>query len=132
MNEEPSTKNEGPIPFPIELWHQVGRPNGKRVLRREVVYYMAAVIAHHFGVETNEILGPRRTQEIADARKVLYWFLRQRTVNEAGERSGWLRIGRAVGKDHGTIMHGCRWVDDYRGISRKFAAKLDELVEVIG
>lgn len=133
LNEEPVTKNEErPIPFPAELWRELGRPEGKRVLSASVVEYMAAVIGHQFGVERSEILGRSRIQVVADARKVLYWFLRERTVSGTGEQSGWLRIGRALGKDHGTIMHGCRWVEDFRAINRQFAERIEKLTEVIG
>jgi len=59
-------------------------------------------VAAHYQVTPAELSGPRRSHDIAFARQVLMYLLRQETALTLTE------IGRALGgRDHSTILHGC-------------------------
>lgn len=73
-----------------------------------------------FQISPTEIFTPDRHQEIANARAVVYYVGRL-----AGE--SYPRIGRALGRDHTTVLSGCRKVDGdqrLRAIADEIAGRL--------
>lgn len=56
-------------------------------------------------VEPRDVLGNRRHKSVAMARKVLYWMMRSRLQLSYPE------AGKILGRDHTTIVSGCRKVD---------------------
>ncbi len=61
-----------------------------------------AVVAEHCGVAEDQLLGRSRRQEIALARQVAMFLMREETKTSLPQ------IGAAVGgRDHTTVMHGC-------------------------
>jgi chromosomal replication initiator protein len=60
------------------------------------------VVASHFGLRVDDLIGPRRTRAIARPRQVCMFLARELTDMSLP------RIGEALGgRDHTTIMHGC-------------------------
>jgi len=60
------------------------------------------LVSDHFGVPTEELLGKRRTRDVAMARQVVMYLARDLTEMSLPQ------IGEALGgRDHTTIMHGC-------------------------
>ena len=63
---------------------------------------VVSVVANQFGVGEDQLLGRSRRQEIALARQVAMYLMREETgasLPQIGETLG--------GRDHTTIMHGC-------------------------
>lgn len=58
----------------------------------------------HFSVAGDDILGPRMTRYILDARHVVMWLL-----HDSGR--SYSEIGRELGKDHTTVRNACERVE---------------------
>ena len=64
------------------------------------------IVTEHFNMEREQLLGRSRKKEIALARQVAMYLLREETS------SSLLQIGAILGnRDHTTIMHGCSKID---------------------
>ena len=75
--------------------------------RKYKIAEMVRIVANYFSVSEMELLGARRTKNITEARHVLYWLCRELTPYSLPE------IGRRLdGRDHTTILHGIRKIDD--------------------
>lgn len=65
-------------------------------------------VAEHFGLSELELLSDRRTHDVLKPRHVLYWLCKQTT------RHSYPQIGRFLnGRDHTTILHGCRRIERF-------------------
>jgi chromosomal replication initiation ATPase DnaA len=62
-------------------------------------------VAQAFNVDRGAVLGHSRAANVAAARQLLYWLLRQ-------DGMSYPAIGALVGRHHTTIMHGVRAVND--------------------
>lgn len=63
-----------------------------------------AVSAAHFGIGPDDIVGTGRHRDTIQARMVAAWILRQ-------DGRSYPEIGRALGKDHSTVIHACRRIE---------------------
>lgn len=66
---------------------------------------MVRAAADLYGTTPEAIRGPARDKSIATARMVACWLLRQTGLS-------YPEIGRAVDRDHTTVMHACRVIDN--------------------
>lgn len=57
-----------------------------------------------YGYTYANLVGPRRDQRLAEARHLAYWLAKYRTG------ASYPQVARAFGRDHTTVMHGCRVV----------------------
>jgi hypothetical protein len=82
-------------------------------------------VCKQFSVSSADLLGARRHAHIAQARHVLAWLLRERGLSYPA-------IGKAMNKDHTTIMSAVRKVDAERAKSEAVARVLDEMNGLTG
>lgn len=74
----------------------IGQPSSVGI--REIV----DVVSAHFGLLTEDLMGRRRTRDIATARQVAMYLSRELTDLSLPQ------IGEALGgRDHTTVLHGC-------------------------
>jgi chromosomal replication initiator protein len=78
-------------------------------------------VSDHFDVPTNRILSSRRVREWAWPRMIGYWLCRELTPNSFPE------IGRFFGRDHSTVIAGCRQVDEWLEEDAPIAEDVHEL-----
>lgn len=84
------------------------------------------VIAQHFGLSTADLLGKRRTQEVALARQVAMFIAR------ALSRLSLAEIGKALGgRDHTTVLHGISKVEQLLKESPDLARQVESLMDRI-
>jgi chromosomal replication initiator protein len=77
------------------------------------------VTADYFSMEISDLTGPRRPADIAWARQLAMYLTRELT------KSAYQDIGRAFGnRDHGTVMHACRKVEEKNNVDEKATADL--------
>lgn len=62
------------------------------------------IVAAHYGVTVAQLTGPSRVPSIARARMVAYVLMRD------GLGMSYPAIGRAMHRDHSTVLDGCRQV----------------------
>ena len=80
------------------------------------------VVAEHYNISSNDIIGPKRSKDIAFPRQVCMYICRMET-NISLES-----IGQTLGnRDHTTIMHGTEKIEK----ARKDNKELDNSIEVI-
>lgn len=83
-----------------EILHEEGHP----AISIEVIQKK---VAEHFDIRLADMTGKRRPENIAFPRQIAMFFSRRmtdHTLNAIGEAFG--------GRDHGTVMHACRMVEE--------------------
>lgn len=85
-------------------------------------------ILHHtteiFGIRQRDIMSERRQQDIVRARHAAMYAMRELTGYSLPQ------IGRAFKRDHTTIIHACRRVEDIAIRNEDYRSKVNALVEV--
>jgi len=79
-------------------------------------------VAEHYNVRLADLIGPKRVRTIARPRQIAMYLAKQMTTRSLPE------IGRRFGgRDHTTIMHGIRKVEELRGADHQMAEDIDLL-----
>jgi len=90
--------------------------------RRVTVEEIQRKVAEHFSIRLSDMLGPKRTRTIARPRQIAMYLskeLTSRSLPEIGRRFG--------GRDHTTILHGVRKVEEMRAND----SQLNEDIELL-
>lgn len=88
------------------------------------VEQVIGVVCAHFRVEPEDVLSARRKQEIVLARQVAMFLARRHLGMSYPE------LGRAFGgKDHSTVLYGCRKVEQLQRDDKKLKSVLQTLTE---
>ena len=99
----PSPPHEPPPPEQAYACRLLSRDPGDWVGLRLIEILDYVCLAH--GVRREAIAGRSRTSRIMRARRAYYWMARQ------GEIRSYPEIGRLVGVDHTSVLHGVRRLD---------------------
>ncbi len=96
--------------------------------RQEVsIDYILQVIADYYHIEEDSILSNTRKREIVQARQIAMYFSKQLT------KTSLKSIGAQLGnKDHATVLHACRTVNNLMETDRYFKAQIKELETKFG
>ncbi len=79
-------------------------------------------VAEHYNVRLSDLIGPKRVRTIARPRQIAMYLAKQMTTRSLPE------IGRRFGgRDHTTIMHGIRKVEELKGADHQMAEDIDLL-----
>lgn len=101
-----------------EVLHDLLRANDRRVTIEEI----QKRVAEHFNIKTLEMTSPRRARSVARPRQVAMYLAKQLTSRSLPE------IGRKFGgRDHTTVMHAVRKVEELRERDSGFAEDVDLL-----
>jgi chromosomal replication initiator protein len=79
-------------------------------------------VADHYNIRISDLVGPRRLRSLARPRQVAMWLCKSmtsRSLPEIGRRFG--------GRDHTTVMHGVRRIDELRKQDALIAEDLEML-----
>ena len=102
-----------------EVLHDLLRANDRRVTIEEI----QKRVAEHFNIRLSDMHSARRARSVARPRQVAMYLAKQLTSRSLPE------IGRKFGgRDHTTVMHAVRKVDELRDHDTSFA----EDVELLG
>lgn len=101
-----------------EVLHDLLRANDRRVTIEEI----QKRVAEHFNIKLAEMSSARRSRAVARPRQVAMYLAKQLTARSLPE------IGRKFGgRDHTTVMHAVRKVDELRGLDAAFAEDVELL-----
>ncbi|MFQ5954631.1 MAG: helix-turn-helix domain-containing protein, partial [Kiloniellales bacterium] len=101
-----------------EVLHDLLRANDRRVTIEEI----QRRVAEHFNVRLSDMHSARRARAVARPRQVAMYLAKQLTSRSLPE------IGRKFGgRDHTTVMHAVRKVDELRAIDNGFAEDVELL-----
>ena len=79
-------------------------------------------VSEHFNIRLSDMIGPKRTRTIARPRQVAMYLAKQLTTRSLPE------IGRRFGgRDHTTIMHGVRVIEEMRGTDHQLSEDVELL-----
>jgi len=79
-------------------------------------------VSEHYNIRLSDLIGPRRVRTIARPRQVAMWLAKQLTSRSLPE------IGRRFGnRDHTTVMHGVRRIEELKTHDSQIAEDLELL-----
>ncbi len=90
--------------------------------RKVTIEEIQRKVAEHFNIRLSDMIGPKRVRTIARPRQIAMYLskhLTSRSLPEIGRRFG--------GRDHTTIMHGVRVIEEMRGTDHQIAEDLQLL-----
>ena len=94
--------------------------------RKVTAELIISVVADKYGVTAEDIIGKRRSREIATPRQVAMYICREMTDMSTTS------IGRAFGdRDHTTVLHGCDKVADAIAADFAFKRRVEELMKLV-
>jgi chromosomal replication initiator protein len=101
-----------------EVLHDLLRANDRRVTIDEI----QKRVAEHYNIRLADMHSARRSRAVARPRQVAMWLAKQLTPRSLPE------IGRKFGgRDHTTVMHAVRKIDELRDTDKALAEDLDLL-----
>jgi len=101
-----------------EVLHDILRANDRRVTIEEI----QKRVAEHYNIRLAEMYSARRARAVARPRQVAMYLSKQLTARSLPE------IGRKFGgRDHTTVMHAVRKIDELRSTDRHFAEDVELL-----
>jgi chromosomal replication initiator protein len=90
--------------------------------RKVTIEEIQRKVAEHYNVRLSDMIGPKRVRTIARPRQVAMYLAKQLTTRSLPE------IGRRFGgRDHTTIMHGIRKVEELKLADSQLAEDIDLL-----
>jgi chromosomal replication initiator protein len=113
---------EASIETAQEILHDLLRANDRRVTIEEI----QKKVAEHFNIRISDMHSPRRARVVARPRQVAMYLAKQLTSRSLPE------IGRKFGnRDHTTVMHAVRKIDELRSLDVSFAEDVDLLQRML-
>ncbi len=101
-----------------EVLHDLLKANDRRITIEEI----QRKVASHFNIRITDMHSARRSRSIARPRQIAMYLakqLTQRSLPEIGRKFG--------GRDHTTVMHAVKKVDELRAADRHFDEDVDML-----
>lgn len=116
---EMSGRDDFSIADAEELLHaQLAEENASRDIRPESIQQM---VARHFGVSVPDIIGSRRTRQIAEPRMVAMYLCREMTRLSSNE------IGSAFGRTHANVLHAAKIISDRCEVDEEMRRAVNQL-----
>ena len=113
---------EASIETAQEILHDLLRANDRRVTIEEI----QKKVAEHFNIRISDMHSPRRARVVARPRQVAMYLAKQLTSRSLPE------IGRKFGnRDHTTVMHAVRKIDELRSLDASFSEDVDLLQRML-
>ncbi len=101
-----------------DVLHDLLRANDRRVTIEEI----QKQVAEHFNIRIGDMHSPRRARAVARPRQVAMYLAKQLTTRSLPE------IGRKFGgRDHTTVMHAVRKIEELRSTDSGFSEDVDLL-----
>jgi chromosomal replication initiator protein len=106
-----------------EVLHDLLRANDRRVTIEEI----QKRVAEHFNIRVTDMHSARRARAVARPRQVAMYLAKQLTSRSLPE------IGRKFGgRDHTTVMHAVRKVEELKSVDPAFAEDIELLRRLLG
>ena len=97
----------------------------ERQERRVTCELIIDIVAQRYGMQSADLTGKRRSQDIALARQVAMYICRELTELST------TAIGKAFGRDHTTVLHGCEKIEDGMDADYALKKKVEELMRAV-
>ena len=98
------------------------RPHLRAGEKRITVDEIQKVVSEHFGLKQADLISPGRARALARPRQAAMWLAKQLTTRSLPD------IGRRFGgRDHTTVLHAVRRIDELRAGDPQLARDLEVL-----
>jgi chromosomal replication initiator protein len=95
--------------------------------RRVTVDDIQKATAEHFGLKQADLLSERRTRAVARPRQAAMWLAKQLTTRSLPD------IGRRFGgRDHTTVLHAVRRIEELKAADPQLTSDLEALIRKLG
>ncbi|WP_196892371.1 chromosomal replication initiator protein DnaA [Aureivirga marina] len=96
-----------------------------RSTKREIsIEYIQKVVSNYFDIDVTTLQSKTRKRQIVQARQLAMYFAKRMT------KSSLASIGAQIGKrDHATVLHACKTVDNLMETDKQFRKYVDELTK---
>lgn len=109
-------------PITLDLLHDCLADLLKSSERKVTIDEIQRKVAEHFNIRLSDLIGPKRLRAYARPRQVAMWLAKQMTSRSLPE------IGRKFGgRDHTTVMHGVRRIEELRAGDSQLSDELEML-----
>lgn len=112
----------GGKPLNVETAREILSSYGGRDQRPLKIGEILEAVSHHFGVRLQDLLGRKRTRSVSHPRQIAMYLARKMTplsLEEIGAHFG--------GRDHSTVLHAERLIEQDRLSNRQLAQVLAQL-----
>lgn len=105
----------------LELAQSVAS-NTVHVTRHQLTFeVIAETVASYYNLDTDALFGKSRKREISDARQLVMFLAKTKTQLSS------TNIGLRMARNHATVLHACKQVEQRLGIERKFRDEVDAI-----
>ena len=113
-------------PITTQLAKQMIDKYVKSTTREISIDYIQKIVCDYFGIPVDQINSKTRKREIVQVRQLSMFFAKKMT------NSSLSTIGQHCGnKDHATVLHACRTINNLIDTDPKFKANVDEIEKKI-
>lgn len=112
----------GGKPLNVQTAREILATSGSHNQRPLQISEILDAVSKHYGIRLQELLGRKRTRSISQPRQIAMYLARKLTplsLEEIGMHFG--------GRDHSTVLHAERSVEEDRGVSPELSATLTQL-----
>ncbi|MCX6229971.1 MAG: chromosomal replication initiator protein DnaA [Bacteroidetes bacterium] len=110
----------------LELAKQMIDKFVKNTTREISIDFIQKIVCDYFGIPVDKISSKTRKREVVQARQLAMYFSKKLT------KSSLASIGLQCGnKDHATVLHACRTVNNLIETDKKYKSNVDELEKKI-
>ena len=88
---------------------------------KEIIRTVSEIVCRRYKLDFQRLVSPGREQSITLPRQIVFYLVRSIGMVPFS------RIGESFGRDHGTVMHGCRSVEDRISTQESFAQQIESL-----
>ncbi|MBO7465476.1 MAG: chromosomal replication initiator protein DnaA, partial [Bacteroidales bacterium] len=110
----------------VELAKQMIDKFVQNTIHEISIDYIQKVVCDYFSIPVYQMLSKSRKGEIVQVRHTSMYFAKKYTnlsLAQIGARSG--------DKDHATVLHACRAVENQRATNAKYAADLNNIDKIL-
>lgn len=108
--------------YSIELAQEIIEKSIKNHRREITIDHIQQIIAEYFQVDVDELQSKTRKRNIVQARQLAMFFAKRYTKNSLST------IGSQIGqRDHATVLHACKTVENLADTDRQFKKYVDDL-----
>jgi chromosomal replication initiator protein len=111
----------------LELARQMIDKFVKNTTREISIDFIQKIVSDYFNLPLELLKSKTRKREVVQARQIAMFFAKNMT------KSSLASIGlQCGGKDHATVLHACRTVNNLMETDKKFRVYIDEIEKKIG
>jgi len=92
---------------------------------KKLVDKIPLIIANALELQMVDLQSPVRTRELAEARAVIFYILRLKTLLT------WKQMAAMFNRDHSTAIYGYQTTADLISVNKTYASKIERLMKLI-